>query len=431
MRWCTFSLRALILVVLVIGAGLGWRVSRAQTQRRAVAQILAAGGTVSYDYEFNGEYPYKPGTPWGPAWLRSRIGDEYFQEVTAVSFWDDRATDDALRAVTQLDRLLEFELHGTNVTDAGLADLERASGLRIIRLEGTQITDDGLAHLRSLVGLRRLDLQGRRIKWTDYERPDVRAELKKLGHLPPAARTAELARRRGLVFTDAGLAHLARLTQLEELELSNNAITDAGLSHLAKLTSLRKLIVIGASITGSGLAHLASAKQLQEINAGASDINDTGLEYVAMLSGLRKLNLSATRVTDAGLPCLKDLKNLRELDLGATMVTDAGLAQLAGLSELQELDLSSDEITDAGLVHLQQLSRLRKLIVVQTKVGDQGVTALTGAIPKLVASNQGQTFPRAIPASALRELQAPPMLELRPEANGGGLQSARPTRSAP
>ena len=43
-RRFAFSLRTLILVVVAVGAALGWRVNRAQTQRRAVALILALCG---------------------------------------------------------------------------------------------------------------------------------------------------------------------------------------------------------------------------------------------------------------------------------------------------------------------------------------------------------------------------------------------------
>jgi hypothetical protein len=41
--------------------------------------------------------------------------------------------------------------------------------------------------------------------------------------------------------TDAGLAHLARLTSLQTLVLSETQVTDAGLAHLAGLKSLQSL----------------------------------------------------------------------------------------------------------------------------------------------------------------------------------------------
>ena len=44
-----FSLRALMVLVLLIGAGLGWLVRSAHVQRDAVAAVRRAGGSVSID----------------------------------------------------------------------------------------------------------------------------------------------------------------------------------------------------------------------------------------------------------------------------------------------------------------------------------------------------------------------------------------------
>ena len=52
-------------------------------QRRAVAAIRRAGGGVGYDHK---------GRPWAPAWLRKRLGDEFFQEVTSVQFLERSVT---------------------------------------------------------------------------------------------------------------------------------------------------------------------------------------------------------------------------------------------------------------------------------------------------------------------------------------------------
>jgi hypothetical protein len=73
------SLRALMILVLVVAAALGWRVNRAHTQARAVARIKQAGGLVVYDHQFDGTSPYKNrSAPRVPAWLRRMVGDEYF-----------------------------------------------------------------------------------------------------------------------------------------------------------------------------------------------------------------------------------------------------------------------------------------------------------------------------------------------------------------
>ena len=47
------SVRELMVLVLVVGAGLGWMVRSARIQREAVEAIKSAGGTVRYDWEWN------------------------------------------------------------------------------------------------------------------------------------------------------------------------------------------------------------------------------------------------------------------------------------------------------------------------------------------------------------------------------------------
>jgi hypothetical protein len=45
------SLRAMMLVIVVVAGWLGWICNRARVQREAVAAIEAAGGMVSFDWE--------------------------------------------------------------------------------------------------------------------------------------------------------------------------------------------------------------------------------------------------------------------------------------------------------------------------------------------------------------------------------------------
>ena len=50
-RFPRFSLRTLLIVMLVLGAGFGWVVARALEQRAAVAWVREMGGSVEYDFE--------------------------------------------------------------------------------------------------------------------------------------------------------------------------------------------------------------------------------------------------------------------------------------------------------------------------------------------------------------------------------------------
>ena len=104
-RFLRVSVRGLIVLVLVIGAGLGWLVRSAQVQGDAVAAIRRAGGSVSYDWERNNGKSVPGGKPWAPKWLVDLIGVDYFALVTSV--WLKPApTDGAFIEVGHLTQLL-------------------------------------------------------------------------------------------------------------------------------------------------------------------------------------------------------------------------------------------------------------------------------------------------------------------------------------
>src|SRR5438045_3013968 len=76
------SVRALIVLVLVLGGGLGWIVHRARVQGEAVAAIRRAGGSYYYDWQYTNRKSGPFARPRWPDWLVARIGDDYFGHVT-------------------------------------------------------------------------------------------------------------------------------------------------------------------------------------------------------------------------------------------------------------------------------------------------------------------------------------------------------------
>ena len=105
--------------------------------------------------------------------------------------------------------------------------------------------------------------------------------------------------------SDAGLAHLARLSQLQWLWLDRTKITDAGLVYLKGLTQLKVLYLNDTQITDAGLAHLAGLKQLEALILDFTQITDAGLGYLAGLTQLQRLELVGTKVTDEGVEKLQ------------------------------------------------------------------------------------------------------------------------------
>ncbi len=452
------SVRTLMLLVLLVGGWLGWQVRRANVQKRAVAQVKKAHGDIIYEYPYPGGFRNSREDHWAPAWLRKAIGDAYFQEVKGVTFYNinikfegnsatftsfpesEAVTDAQIALIKPFDRLESVIIHSPHITDAALAVLGRIPSLREIELQEMLVTDVGLAHLKPLKRLRKLVLHQFQdgfhlISTPEEKKIDAEFFPELMDHrlTPREANRLKWVRLHKHI-TDAGLANLAGMTELQELSLQARGITDAGLVHLAALTDLRTLNLSNTGINGAGLVHLKAMSRLREVSLGNSSLNSAGLAHLAGLSELRKIHLGNTEITDAGLEhlkglrklerpqasssiasvtdaglvWLKDLKNLRTLDLRMTgikgpglvhlsgltalktlhlpsnqTITDADLAHLKGLTALEELDLDGNPITDAGLAHLQGLTRLRKLNVNQTKVSDDGVTALTTAIPKV------------------------------------------------
>jgi hypothetical protein len=165
-RFLRFSVRGLIVVVLVIGAGLGWIVREAHVQRDAVAAIERAGGSVRYHTGWTySEFP-EAQELWAPKWLVDAIGIDYFDQVDSVGFYGSGhpvCTDEALVHVGRLPGLLFLSVDGGSVTDTGLTHVKGLTNLDELNLRSTQITDAGLADLKGLTKLYRLYLGGSQV----------------------------------------------------------------------------------------------------------------------------------------------------------------------------------------------------------------------------------------------------------------------------
>jgi internalin A len=308
-RRLRISVRALLVLVLLMGVGLGWIVNGARIQREAVTAIRRDGGVVSYDWDWkygkwDGWSWQTDGKPGVPKWLLDCLGLDYFDHVVSVSLGQP-GSPSALRHIGRLSHVEKLDLHGPFVTDAGLAHLK------------------GLTNLSSLnIGDRYFDCAG---------------TINLLG-------TARV--------TDAGMPYLKGLTKLVFLDLDGTKVSDAGLVHLEGMTNLETLRLEDTRVTDAGLVHLEGMTQLKGLELGGTGVTDAGLVHLKTLIGLNALSLRGTRITDAGLAHLEQLTKLSELDLSDTRITDAGLAHLKSLTKLFDLDLRGTQVSPAGATEL-------------------------------------------------------------------------------
>jgi Leucine-rich repeat (LRR) protein len=300
-RFTRFSVRGMIVVLLLVGGWPGWIARGARIQREAVEAIEKAGGTVMYNWEYSNGTMVPAGNPWAPTWLVNLIGVDCFGHVTSVSL-SQTGSGTTYAQVERLTRLERLNLLTSSLDYSGLERPKGLTNLAVLSLIGTKVTDADLVNLKGLTKLTVLDLGSTQV-------------------------------------TDAGFVHLAGLPHLARLRLSHTRVTDAGLAHLNGRFKLISLDLSGTFFT------------------------DSGLWYLYWLPNLSDLNLSNTNVSDAGLVHLKGLTSLSILDLGGNIpVTDAGLAHLKGLAKLSFLDLTKTRVTDAGVKGLQQALPSLKII---------------------------------------------------------------------
>ena len=148
-----FSLRTLLIVVVLLSVALGWfalKMREAERQRQAVEAISEAHGWFYYDYELDESGRLMQGQERpAPAWLRKLVGDDFFADVVRVSLPYRRRVDDVfLKRLMALTGLRSLRLSGTQVTDEGLKHLEGLTKLEHLELDGTEVTDEGIEELR-------------------------------------------------------------------------------------------------------------------------------------------------------------------------------------------------------------------------------------------------------------------------------------------
>ena len=272
-----------------------------------------------------------------------------------------KITDSGLKEIARLEKLESLSLVGSRISDTGLGIISKLKNLTTIDLTQTQITDGGLKLLTPFIGLTSLNLSETRI--TD-------AGLKSLSAFP---KLALLILDRTKV-TDHGMKELARLSGLQSLSLSVVPITNAGLAELRTLTKLTSLDLGGTKVSDEGLASLSMFENLTSLNlASCRPISDSGMKEIASLTKLTSLNLNKSQVTNVGVKELATLKQLRKLQLNSAPIRDAGLKELAILSTLTELWLIETEVTDDGLKFLGSLPNLTTLALNRNPISDVGL----------------------------------------------------------
>lgn len=248
----------------------------------------------------------------------------------------------------------------TDVLLARVAELEHVTALG---LGGSrQLTDDGLRHLARMPQLQELNLS----EYPGGKLTDRGLEV--LRHLPNL-RTFEMTWQRGI--TDAGVANLKFCDRLERVDLMGSSTGDGAIEALQGKPLLHHFSS-GRLVTDAGLRLLHNFPLLKTRHAGemASEGEETAGGARLLIDG---------PFTNDGLASLAGLDGVSDLDVfwHATGITSDGFAHLARLPNLTSLGADGKLTDDAAMRHIAALPRLRKLRAQEAAATDDGFEALS------------------------------------------------------
>ncbi|MEP6619742.1 MAG: hypothetical protein ABJE47_10510 [bacterium] len=199
------------------------------------------------------------------------------------------------------------------------------------------------------------------------------AMLGEIARLPNAGHITALDLGNSKALTDEGLRHLARLPQLQHLDLSGTAITDRGLEVLQELSELQTIALTMTHVTDAGVRHLERCDELERVNLMWTRTGDGALRALAGKQRLHSF-MSGVSVTDRGLPYLHEWPVFKQWQGGTPK-----MALLSYDSEPNRL-LLRGLFTDRGMQQMRELDGLFGL-----NIGDSDLGITSAALAPLVS----------------------------------------------
>src|SRR5690606_4335083 len=119
---------------------------------------------------------------------------------------------------------------------------------------------------------------------------------------------------------------------LHTLNVSGETIDDDSLRGIGTLDGLARLTIHSPLITSEGVAHIAGIESLKELEISyGPNVDDEALEHLQNNPNLESLAIKYTAITDQGLLHLIEQQHLLHLTLVKQKISDEGLGHLANI----------------------------------------------------------------------------------------------------
>ncbi|PQO46273.1 hypothetical protein C5Y93_09815 [Blastopirellula marina] len=364
-RWLSFSVRGLLLLILIVSVGLGFlaRDLYQFRQRQAVVRrIEANGGSVNLPFYEIGD-PFETSNrsdvrlseeqrrtlyqqwviwfadediykrPWGASIAHADdeplfLGLEYFPELFQLTIGPGTLSDASMESICRLKSLQQIRLHETQMTKQQVGRLASLPELTEIEFHGAATTPEALSQLGHIPRLETVRLIA------DQVPVEALAAIRSI----PIHRLAIVVNTTTIPNLDQP-DPLDGITQLSSLELTNYPVSDNTLAAIGKMQSLWSLGIDcpakSATVSNEGLERLTDISSLTYLSLPTLKIDDEGLEILGRLKSLQKLSCDGSLITDAGL---KHLTQVSQLSIPGCQATLAVIRELNKRGKLASLD---------------------------------------------------------------------------------------------
>jgi len=226
-------------------------------------------------------------------------------------------TDEGLVALAGWDKLERLNLRGTRLTSRAFETIAKLSSLKHLDLSYSQIDDSNVELLADLPQLESLSLGGTRI---GVQALSALRLMPNLRHLDLSGMQRVDSGHWGLSLTPAVLEELGGIESLRTLRLNGAVLSDLGADRPGLKEEQRQSI--------EGLEKLARLKNLELLDLSRTPVSVAGLQSLKGLANLRELRLAQARnIDDSAIPLLSGWP-LTALGLDGTAISPDGVEQL-------------------------------------------------------------------------------------------------------
>ncbi len=410
--WLQFSLRGLLVLMLLVALGLGWLMPQWRQvwlEDRVAEEIRLAGGTVFRESDFSWIIPApEPPAIWRTWLIGANAGNpvstailapdsspeilkslKHLRGLHALYLEGMRVRDDHIEHLLAMSELEVLDLSATDITDLGAMRLASLSNLEALSLNHTAITDRTLEAF-SDTSLESLDVDDTDITMASAEqfaadhKEQFAASIFGFSYSPsPSAKhrraAARLSRKSAIVLTYLPAQNWDSALRSRESIASGRPVTDIlldgstwqgnsdDLEALADLASIRQIELNYTDADVELLRQLCQLRVTDGIQLSYVPFKTMADDALTPLTEfpLRRLGLDIEKLEDESLNFLAEIEGLRELMLFDTddpiVLEREAIESLRDCGTLQALTLSGVGVSEDLITLLAECAHLEEL----------------------------------------------------------------------